>query len=547
MSHQGEIRPASQLSVPVDVAGSDGGHSNKKATSSSTRIEIVGDVQPDNEISAMGYTPQLKRNRGQLTIQTMLLSLFAVPFGISSGFYTAMIGGGPASLLWGFILVGCLQECVAVSLGEICSRFPTSGGPYYWSYALAPPGIRTMLSYVTGWLYMLAIWMLDLGTHYGTAILIAGAINIYYPDWNAPVWVTLLICYGLYVLSTLITWKGHRWVPMLDTVNAVFTGICLVAIVASLLGIAAEGRRSASFVFTHYDWSYSGWGRGFTFCIGLLPGCFVMCGIGFISSMSEEVAVPTKQIPRAMVIGIPMAVFSGLIFILGCLFTLPDVDKLLNAPGGSPMPVILATATGSKAGGVALLSLIISNATIACVANQYISSRTTWSFSRDHALPKSRFWSAVTEDSQPRNALIMSSVVQMLVALIGLGSSSAFNAFLNVGIIGVDLAFGMPIAISLWSGRKLVKDAPWYAGTVGKVCNIISVLWVSFSLVLFSMPIAIPVDAVSANYAPAVLVFFMGFSTLWYIFRARRVYKGPPSVDFLVSLDIPELSQREEQ
>lgn len=117
----------------------------------------------------------------------------------------------------------------------------------------------------------------------------------------------------------------------------------------------------------------------------------------------------------------------------------------------------------------------------------------------------------------PRQCVHSIAVVQMLVALIGLGSSSAFNAFLNVGIIGVDLAFGMPIAISLWSGRKLVKDAPWYAGTVGKVCNIISVLWVSFSLVLFSMPVAIPVDAVSANYAPAVLVFFMGFSTLWYI------------------------------
>lgn len=105
----------------------------------------------------------------------------------------------------------------------------------------------------------------------------------------------------------------------------------------------------------------------------------------------------------------------------------------------------------------------------------------------------------------------------MLIALIGLGSSSAFNAFLNVGIIGVDLAYGMPIAISLCSGRKLVKDAPWYTGFLGKVCNIISVLWISFSLVLFSMPIAIPVDAVSANYAPLVLVFFMGFSALWYI------------------------------
>lgn len=29
--------------------------------------------------------------------------------------------------------------------------------------------------------------------------------------------------------------------------------------------------------------------------------------------------------------------------------------------------------------------------------------------------------------------------------------------------------------------------------------------------------------------------------------QARKAYKGPPSVDFLVSLDIPELSERDEQ
>ena len=87
-------------------------------------------------------------------------------------------------------------------------------------------------------------------------------------------WVILVITYGLYAASTLTTWKGHRWVPTLDvsflclselgtdsfsqTINAVFTGICLIVITVSLLAVAAEGRRPASFVFTHYDWSYSG-------------------------------------------------------------------------------------------------------------------------------------------------------------------------------------------------------------------------------------------------------------------------------------------------
>lgn len=64
MSLQEDIRPASLRSDPDDVTGSDGGHSNKKPTTSLTRIEAVGDAQPDNEFSVMGYTPQLKRVSG---------------------------------------------------------------------------------------------------------------------------------------------------------------------------------------------------------------------------------------------------------------------------------------------------------------------------------------------------------------------------------------------------------------------------------------------------------------------------------------------------
>ena len=103
------------------------------------------------------------------------------------------------------------------------------------------------------------------------------------------------------------------------------------------------------------------------------------------------------------------------------------------------MPVILATATGSQAGGVALLSLIISNAYIAWSANTPLCScradssalptsispreapghvclgvrkvfgANTAIVSRDKALPKHHWWAAVTADSQPRNALFLAS------------------------------------------------------------------------------------------------------------------------------------------
>ncbi|GAA5922199.1 hypothetical protein JCM6882_004717, partial [Rhodosporidiobolus microsporus] len=175
-----------------------------KVVSTATAIISEGEGSADAELADLGYAPQLKRTRGQLATQCLLFSLFAVPFGYTTGFYTGLLGGGAVSILWGFIVVGVMQEFVAISLGELASAFPTAAGPYFWVYQLAPQSIRVPLSYVTGVLYMLAIWMLcvlfalhffrlphgltvtaacsDLGTHWGTASIIIGCVNIYHPN-----------------------------------------------------------------------------------------------------------------------------------------------------------------------------------------------------------------------------------------------------------------------------------------------------------------------------------------------------------------------------
>jgi len=59
----------------------------------------------------------------------------------------------------------------------------------------------------------------------------------------------------------------------------------------------------------------------------------------------------------------------------------------------------------------------------------------------------------------PVNSLALVTVVQMLLGLINLGSSSAFTAFVSVGVQALALAYGIPIAISLFCGRKEVNKA----------------------------------------------------------------------------------------
>jgi hypothetical protein len=57
---------------------------------------------------------------------------------------------------------------------------------------------------------------------------------------------------------------------------------------------------------------------------------------------------------------------------------------------------------------------------------------------------------------------------------------------------------------------------------IGYVVNVVSVGWIGFQLVLFSMPAALPVTVVSMNYASVVFVGFMFISLLYYVVYGRR-------------------------
>lgn len=54
--------------------------------------------------------------------------------------------------LWCWIIMSCIYLCVSTSFGEIASRYPVSGGVYYWSFMLSPPRYRPLVSWIVGWL-----------------------------------------------------------------------------------------------------------------------------------------------------------------------------------------------------------------------------------------------------------------------------------------------------------------------------------------------------------------------------------------------------------
>ncbi|KAK5079036.1 hypothetical protein LTS08_003814 [Lithohypha guttulata] len=125
--------------------------SSTKSTTDSARN---GSIVEMTELTQLGYRPELRRNRSMLTLLFQSLAIAAIPYGEGAPLLTAIYGGGPLSIFVGWMMVCILDECIALSLGELASRYPTSAGPYYWSFQIADRG-KIPLSYLTGWTWMI--------------------------------------------------------------------------------------------------------------------------------------------------------------------------------------------------------------------------------------------------------------------------------------------------------------------------------------------------------------------------------------------------------
>lgn len=191
--------------------------------------------------------------------------------------------------------------------------------------------------------------------------------------------------------------------------------------------------------------------------------------------MCEEVRRPAVQVPNAIVGAVVMNMIAGLAYIIPIAFVLPDTGSLAEL--SNPIPTIFLSATGNRAGAFCLcvpVFILGMCSGIACVTS---TSRCTWAFARDRAIPGSRWFKIVNQTlGIPFNALLLGMIIELLLGLITFGSSAAFSAFSGVGVIFLTLSYTFPVACSLFlRGRKDIKHASYNLGPLGVVANVICI------------------------------------------------------------------------
>lgn len=149
---------------------------------------------------------------------------------------------GQLPMFLGWIIVLFLQQCVALSLAELISRYPVSGGPYFWAFQLTNPKRRETVAFFTGWTWLIGNWTITLSVNFGFASLVSAAISLYHPEWVATPWKMLLIFYGICLATFFACSFGNRFLPLVDTVCAVFT-IASILITLICLSVKAKADR----------------------------------------------------------------------------------------------------------------------------------------------------------------------------------------------------------------------------------------------------------------------------------------------------------------
>jgi choline transport protein len=229
-----------------------------------------------------------------------------------------------------------------------------------------------------------------------------------------------------------------------------------------------------------------------------------------------------------MILTILIGFLTALPFTLAMLFSSKDLEAVANS--SLPILEIYYQATGSRAGTTFLIVWLLWNyfgASVSCLAT---TGRLTWAFARDNGLPYSHVISKVDPKLQmPKYATIASCCFCILYGAIYVGSTTAFNSFISLSILGLNASYVLPQGIVLIRGRRTVLPERSFKlpNGLGTFVNTFSCVWVTLFLVVFCFPTFVPVTGVTMNYVSVVVVAVLLMTTGLWFGGKKNTFVGP--------------------
>ncbi|CAA7410347.1 unnamed protein product [Spirodela intermedia] len=503
--------------------------------------EDASDVDSGHaRLHELGYKQELKRDLSVLSNFAFSFSIISVLTGVTTLYNTGLKYGGPLAMVYGWLVAGLFTMSVGLSMAEICSSYPTSGGLYYWSARLSGKEWAPFASWLTGWFNIVGQWAVTTSIDFSLAQLLQVIILLSTGGTNgggyiASKYVVMSFHAAILLSHATLNSLSITWLSLLGQFAAAWN-VMGVFVLMILIPLVATQKASAEFVFTHFNTDNDAGIQSnlYIFVLGLLMSQYTLTGYDASAHMTEETKSADKNGPKGIISAIGISIVVGWAYLIGITFAVTDIPYLLspeNDARGYAIAQVFYQAFksryGNGAGGIACLGVVAVAIFFCGMSSVTSNSRMVYAFSRDGAMPMSSLWHKVNRQEVPINAVWLSAFISFIMALTSLGSLVAFQAMVSIATIGLYIAYALPIFFRVTLARKFFVPGPFNLGRWGETVGWVAVLWVATITVLFSLPVAYPVTADTLNYTPVAVGGLLVIVISWWVLSARHWFTGP--------------------
>jgi amino acid transporter len=507
----------------------------------------------EKRLAELGYKQELNRSWSGFSNFAISFSIISILAGCFTTFGVGWNNGGPAAIAWGWPIAAAFILVIGLCMSELVSAFPTSGGIYWWASKLGGP----KAGYYTGWLNLIGLLAIDASVAYGCATFFDLTLDTYSKSWAAHYSLTrvFIIFVVVLFLAALVNIFSSHLLAVLNNIS-VWWHVAGATLVVGILVFAPSHHSSLSSVFTHTvnnTGFFGGHSGGMAFLFGIIPLSVILTqytitGYDASAHLSEETHSAADSAAKGIWRSIFYSGIGGWILLLAFLFAVQDQDGV--TAGGGGVYVIFTQALTTNWSSVVLF---ISTAgqffcTVACMTS---TTRMLFAFSRDGAVPGGQYWSKLNKNRVPVYGVIVSAVIAVLLtapALVkvdinGAPVPVAFFAVVSIGVVGLYVAFAIPIFLR-WRAGDNFTPGGWTLGNRYKWMCVVAVA----EIVVTSIIALLPTSSAGApwykgfgwssmkfvNYTPivvggALLALWIG----WHL-SAKKWFKGPK-----MTIDLP--------
>jgi amino acid transporter len=514
----------------------------------------LSDIKDADErrLAELGYSQSLSRGWSGFSNFAISFTIISILAGCFTTYGQAWNNGGPVAISWGWILISIPILIIGFCMAELVSKYPTSGGIYWWSGKLGGP----VWAWYTGWFNLVGLVAVVASVDYAAATFLNALLGLYgvdifginFADDPHILRTTFILFAIILIMGTIVNiFRTH----LLALINNVSVGWHLLGVltIIGILIFVPDKHQSVDFVFTERI-NNSGFSEGmywfYVLPLGFLLTQYTITGFDASAHISEETHNAARSAARGVWQSIFYSAIIGWIVLLAITFAATDVDAV-NEGLGSSLAIFDSALSSAGAKAVVLISTVGQLfCGIACLTS---ASRMCYAFSRDRAFgPRvSGVLSRVNAERVPTYSVFMMAILALLITVPALEGDEnafpyAFFAVVSVAVIGLYIAYVIPIYLRWRMGDKFEPSEDWTLGNKYKWMNPIAVIWVAIITVIFCLPftpLAVPwddaFDAKYLNYAPITVgVLLIAVTIAWQV-SAKKHFTGQ-----VRTIDLPD-------